>query len=407
MYGDYFFVSHRPKIMQSKELIHDLNSFYYQNIALNLFLATVIFQCTLFNLIPSDCYILIASFTTFPHFFEWLRCNMLSKHEKLYFGICGLFNAISVAFTLYLVKFDPTILGISILMYSYMVISYLGVVFWGSASILMVIFLIAISSNYPVDMQYLPMIISLQSVIFGSSFMIISANNGFNNRERLISILLFKDRLVSRVGRYISPQLIESLTKEVESVESHQRKDVVIFFSDLTSFTELSEQLHEKDVSYLLNEYLSEMSAIAEKYGATIDKFIGDGIMIFFGAPTSKSCIEDARSALLMAGEMQRHMHALSTKWVKGGYPDVFSVRIGIHSGVVTVGNFGSKKQVGYTVIGKAVNIASRLENKCPPSEILVSERIANTLPDMGFTPFKELSLKGVKGHVKSYTYDY
>ncbi len=393
--------------MQSKELIQDINSFYYQNITLNLFSATVVFQSILFGLLPTDCYVLIALFTIVPHFFEWLRCSFLFNYERVYFALSSLVNAVLTSITLFLVDFDPTILAVSALTLSYMIISYMGIVFWVASLAIMLAIIWGLSVNYPLSIDSLPMVIALQSVIFGASFMIISANNGYNNREKLISALLFKSRLVKRIGRYISPNLIASLTQESEAIESHQRKDIVVFFSDLTSFTELSEQLHEKDVSYLLNDYLSSMSVIANKYGGTIDKFIGDGIMIFFGAPTSKGLTEDTRRALLMAGEMQKHMVTLTKKWVRNGYPNVFSVRMGIHSGVVTVGNFGSKNQMGYTAIGRAVNISARLEGECPPCKILVSKRIADTLGDFSFTPFAELSLKGVKDSVKAYTYNY
>jgi len=123
----------------------------------------------------------------------------------------------------------------------------------------------------------------------------------------------------------------------------------------------------------VLNEYLSEMTAIGKHHGATIDKFVGDAIMIFFGAPLATNDRDHALRAVRMAMAMQQRMAALRAKWLADGFEHPFHIRIGINTGQASIGNFGSRERMDYTAIGRQVNLAARLQAQCEPDRILLS----------------------------------
>lgn len=180
--------------------------------------------------------------------------------------------------------------------------------------------------------------------------------------------------LSQQVSRYVAPQVWQSIFsgKRQAKLET-QRKKLVIFFSDIVGFSALSEQMEAEAFTDLLNQYLTDMSRIALKYGGTIDKFIGDGMMIFFGDPSSKGTKGDAMACVSMAIEMRRHMLRLRKQWAEIGMTAPLQIRMGINTGYCTVGNFGTESRMDYTIIGKEVNLASRLESEADPGEILIS----------------------------------
>ena len=147
------------------------------------------------------------------------------------------------------------------------------------------------------------------------------------------------------------------------------------------------------------------MSKIALKYGGTIDKYIGDAILIFFGDPESKGYAEDATSCLKMAIEMQQKMQELTNFWGKNfSLKSALSIRIGINTGFCTVGNFGSENRLDYTVIGSPVNLASRLESSAQPNKIIVSEETYLLVRDLfALEEVGEIKLKGISRPVKYY----
>jgi class 3 adenylate cyclase len=176
------------------------------------------------------------------------------------------------------------------------------------------------------------------------------------------------------ISRYIASQLAEQIRLgNVEPLERHERRRLTLFFSDIKGFTEAAERLEPEDLSNVLNLYLSEMTAIAERHGATIDKFVGDGMMIFFGAPLPAEEHDQAVRAVRMALEMQRRIGDLDPMWRKAGLVSSLEVRMGINTGQASVGNFGSKGRVDYTAIGRQVNLAARLQAACTPGRILIS----------------------------------
>src|SRR5215204_834512 len=146
-----------------------------------------------------------------------------------------------------------------------------------------------------------------------------------------------------KIAKYLSPQIYKSIFSGQRDVAIvTERKKLTIFFSDIKDFTATTERLQPEDLTTLLNEYLTAMSAIAMEYGATVDKFIGDAVLAFFGDPETKGVSEDARQCLLMAVAMQRRIAQLNADWRNRGVENPFRVRMGINTGFCNVGNFGS-----------------------------------------------------------------
>ena len=182
------------------------------------------------------------------------------------------------------------------------------------------------------------------------------------------------EQLAAKLAKYLSPQVYRSIFTGRRTVEiATERKQLTVFFSDIADFTRTTEALQPEDLTYLLNSYFAEMSAIALAHGATIDKFIGDAILMFFGDPDSKGVTEDARACVRMAVAMQRGMIELEQTWHQRGFEQPFRIRMGIHTGYCNVGNFGSEDRMDYTIIGRPVNLAARLQTAADPNGILVS----------------------------------
>ena len=212
-----------------------------------------------------------------------------------------------------------------------------------------------------------------------------------------------------QLAKYLSPQIYESIFSGKQNVEvKSYRKKITVFFSDIVNFTTISDKLESEELTALLNFYLNEMSQIALNHGATIDKYIGDAIMIFFGDPESFGIEEDARRCVAMAVEMQQRMAELWGYWSKHfGLKKDLEIRVGINTGYCTVGNFGSEDRLDYTVIGAAVNLASRLESAATPSGILVSEETYFQVKDyFSFDAPQQLELKGLERSVSAYEVD-
>jgi class 3 adenylate cyclase len=182
------------------------------------------------------------------------------------------------------------------------------------------------------------------------------------------------EALSSKLSKYLPPQVYASIFSGRQEVKiTSQRKKLTVFFSDLADFTETTEKLESEDLTQLLNHYLTEMSKVALEYGATIDKYIGDAILIFFGDPETRGVREDALACVKMAIAMQKRMRELEGIWREAGVEEPLRARMGISTGYCTVGNFGSEDRMDYTIIGSAANLASRLEHEARPGTILIS----------------------------------
>ncbi|MGI9569456.1 MAG: adenylate/guanylate cyclase domain-containing protein, partial [Desulfobulbia bacterium] len=192
--------------------------------------------------------------------------------------------------------------------------------------------------------------------------------------EELTAKSLALEQLSSQLAKYLSPQVYNSIfTGQQEVKLASRRKRLTVFFSDLIDFTGTTERLESEDLTRLLNHYLTEMSEIALAHGATIDKYVGDAMVIFFGDPDSRGVREDALACVTMAVEMRKRMNVLERLWMDSGLEKPLQCRMGINTGICTVGNFGSEDRMDYTIIGGGVNLAARLEKACPAGEILVS----------------------------------
>jgi class 3 adenylate cyclase len=151
------------------------------------------------------------------------------------------------------------------------------------------------------------------------------------------------------------------------------RKRLTIFFSDVKDFTAITERLQPEEITSLLNEYFTAMSEVALRHGGTVDKFIGDAMLVFFGDPESKGATEDAAACLRMAVEMQRRVLELNAQWRRRGIEVPFAVRMGLNTGYCDVGNFGSNDRMDYTIIGAEANLAARLQAVADPGQIVLS----------------------------------
>ena len=162
-------------------------------------------------------------------------------------------------------------------------------------------------------------------------------------------------------GQYVPPELVDEMARNPEKFNMTPRaQELSVLFSDVRGFTTISEALSPEDLAHYINEYLTSMSlVIRERHRGTLDKYIGDAIMAFWGAPVADA--EHARNAVLAALGMQSEARALNEKFRAKGWP-TFKIGIGVNSGVMRVGDMGSKIRKAYTVMGDAVNIASRLE---------------------------------------------
>lgn len=205
----------------------------------------------------------------------------------------------------------------------------------------------------------------------------------------------------SRLKRYVSPQIAESIVSSgSDKYLMNARKLLTICFSDLKGFTEASESMEPEDTIKLLNEYFTEMTKIIFQYGGTLDKFIGDGILVFFGDPIMYE--NHAERAVRMAIDMREKVRDLRNHWLEMGCN--IDIYFGINTGYATVGNIGSAIQMNYTVIGHQVNIAHRLQMEARPGQILVTARTLSEIKDIVETEeIRQVKLKGIHKPVDVY----
>ena len=195
---------------------------------------------------------------------------------------------------------------------------------------------------------------------------------------------------------YLSPVVIRQLLSDPSQLQlGGEQREITAFFSDVEGFTSISEQLSPSEVVSLLNEYLTVATDVLLKYGGTVDKFEGDAIVAFFGAPVTQS--DHSYRCCMAALEMQLKLKVLSLSWVEQGYP-LLKTRIGMNSGLAVVGNMGSRQRMNYTMMGDTVNLASRLEgaNKFYGTYTMISESTYEQVKDAFVC--RKLDLIRVKG---------
>lgn len=214
-----------------------------------------------------------------------------------------------------------------------------------------------------------------------------------------------KEKILNKLSKYFSPQVYNSIFSGALDVTINtSRKNLTVFFSDIKGFTTITEKLEPEILTTLITSYLTKMTDIAIEYGGTVDKYIGDAIMIFFGDPESKGVKEDAISCVLMAISMKKALEELRKNWELAGVSESLDVRMGIHTDMCTVGNFGSLDRLDYTVLGNGVNLASRLESLADSNEILISENTYNLIKkEINCNYFDSLTLKGRAHSIKTF----
>ncbi|NNE05615.1 MAG: adenylate/guanylate cyclase domain-containing protein [Xanthomonadales bacterium] len=211
------------------------------------------------------------------------------------------------------------------------------------------------------------------------------------------------ERVSGQLAKYISPQLYRAILDGKQQVSiASQRKKLTIFFSDIAGFTETTDQLESEELTAVLNQYLTEMSKIAQEYGANFDKFIGDAIVLYFGDPETRGVRQDASDCVRMAIAMQRRMRELQSEWRDMGLERPFEIRIGINTGYCTVGNFGSEDRMDYTIIGGEVNLAARLEYEAEAGGILLAYETWSLVKD--WVRAEEAETITVKGFARPIT---
>jgi class 3 adenylate cyclase len=227
------------------------------------------------------------------------------------------------------------------------------------------------------------------------------------NRE-LASANDFLASVSMKISKYLSPQIYKSIFSGQRDVKINtERKKLTIFFSDIKDFTATAEHMQPEEFTALLNEYLTEMSGIALAHGATLDKFIGDAILCFFGDPETKGVAEDARSCIRMAIAMQQRLKELNDIWRARGIDTPFETRMGINTGYCNVGNFGSDDRMAYTIVGAEANLAARLQSFAEPGGIVMSYETYSLVKDLvNARRLEPISFKGISLPVVPYAVD-
>ena len=227
-----------------------------------------------------------------------------------------------------------------------------------------------------------------------SSFVIVTYRYVTEQREKLA--------LQKSFEAYFPPSIVRKIMMNPELVtQGGHRKELTILFSDIKSFTTYSSTLSPDEIQRLLNEYFEAMVEIVFKYGGTVDKFIGDGLMVFFGDPEAQE--DHAVRCVKAAIEMQKKCRELKTRWEsEGKFP--LKIRIGLNTGPVVVGNMGSARRLSYTVLGSAVNLAQRLESNAPVEGIMISHRTYKLVKDhVTVRPMAPIRVKGLEEPIQVY----
>jgi len=206
------------------------------------------------------------------------------------------------------------------------------------------------------------------------------------------------------IRRYAPPAVVDRLEHGDTTVDSPQRRRVTVWFADVVGFTTLADRLDPEALAEIVNEYLGSVAQIVESHGGTLNEFAGDGVMAIFGAPEEMEPGEQVRSALGAAQELQRSLPAWSQRWYALGIDQDLRARIGINTGVLSIGTFGSAVRATYTGIGLQTNIAARIQSECQPGSVLLSKTSWHLVSDdVPCEPRGEVLVKGVHFPIAMY----
>lgn len=213
-----------------------------------------------------------------------------------------------------------------------------------------------------------------------------------------------KRQLSQLFGQYVPPELVEEMDRNPAGFTMEgESREMTVLFSDVRDFTSIAEGLAPKELTTMMNAFLTPLTRAIHQYRGTIDKYMGDAIMAFWGAPLPDP--DHGRHAVLAALDMVKIIHDLGPEFEKRGWPRL-RVGIGVHTGVMSVGNMGSEFRTAYTVMGDAVNLGSRLEGltKTYRVEIIVSEATREQAPDVQFLELDRVRVKGKEKPVAIFT---
>lgn len=219
---------------------------------------------------------------------------------------------------------------------------------------------------------------------------------------------IFKDNVNKKIENILSKYISKDITNKVLKNESAtklggKRAEITVMFADIRGFTSLSETRKAEEVSQLLNEYFSELEPVITKYNGVINKFIGDAVLVIFGDPETDKL--HAKHAVKCAYELRNKVKDIKQRWIEEGKPKI-DIGIGINTGEAFIGNVGTENRFEYTVIGDAVNIASRIEdyNKIYKTHILISENTYNKISQIvDVIKIREVSIKGKAKKINIY----
>jgi class 3 adenylate cyclase/CheY-like chemotaxis protein len=219
--------------------------------------------------------------------------------------------------------------------------------------------------------------------------------------ERRVEQQLGEIERVSRLKSFLSPQIVDAiLSHDEEKVLESHRRDITVVFCDLRGFTRFAESVEPEELIAMLNDYHARLGELVHKFEGTVERFTGDGLMIWFNDPLP--CPDPCERAVKMAVEMREAVGPVLARWHKYGHDLGFGM--GIARGYATMGRIGFKGRFYYSAIGTVVNLAARLCGQAEGGQILIDGRVCESVEVIAETePAGELSLKGVQRPLKAY----
>lgn len=235
-------------------------------------------------------------------------------------------------------------------------------------------------------------------IVFGASLV----------TEKLTRAKYVDEQVIRRqqalIRRYVPSAVASRIDDGDTTVDHPQRRKVTVFFSDVVGFTALADRVDPEALAEIVNDYLGELSELIERHGGTLNEFAGDGVMAIFGAPDELDPADQVRAALAAAQELQRSLPTWSESWYQHGIIEDAKARVGINTGTVSVGTFGSQIRATYTGIGLQTNIAARVQAEAEPGGILLSNTSWHLVKDSVMCrPHGEVMVKGVHFPIELY----
>ena len=377
----------------------------YSRVLAYMFIAVVIAAGTAVGFFSYNLLWLVPYALLYPHFSYFIATKFRQRYplavQRSLFSLDALHTGAVIALIGFAII--PTLMGLLIALFSALIIGGIGLMLPMLIAILIFAAGAGVLLQTPLTLE-VPLLVSVVSVVFGAVYICVTAYfvhfQGVYLAKAQLDIKREQEkaaRLAQNLAKYLSPQVWQTIFSGKRTVSlGTQRKKLTVFFSDIKGFTELSEELEAEALTDVLNTYLNEMSKIVLKYGGTIDKFIGDSVMVFFGDPTTQGSKKDAIAAVSMAIAMRKHMKVLRQQWRAQGIDKPLEIRMGINTGYCTVGNFGADTRMDYTIIGREVNLASRLESAAEAGEILMSNETYSLTKDVVMARDKgQINVKG------------